>query len=228
MKKILLLLSFMVICQWASAIELTFWLGNRKITPGETVKFTDIDVTKYEEDGYKEVTMKPELYISSNIFSTDIKLTVTCTSGQSIQVCAGGVCKGGETVVKEGITLRASQKLELGFDYVNYDLDLDEAIPTVITRIEAEDVTEPASKVEFVIEMSEHDASVGVIETSGSLKPVNGGIAYSTDGVTPLCVAGILGEIRFNGNISGKGVINLPKGLYVYKLGDKAGKMYVK
>lgn len=227
MKKFLLLLSFMVICRWANAIDLTFYYGDTPINPGETVKFTDIRVENFPEEGVKEVIMKPMLYLGSNIYSSDIKITATCTSGQSIGLCAGGICKGGETVVKEKVTVRPGQKIELGFDYIDDALDIDAPIPTVITRIEAEDVTEEGSKVEFIIEMGEKDASVTMVKNSDTLKAMTGGVAYSAETSAPLHIASLLGVTHFKGNVIGKGTINLPKGLYVYKLGAKTGKVYV-
>lgn len=68
MKKILLLLAVFAAYCSAGAVELTFWLGNQKITPGQTVTFNEVTVEKYEADGLKEVSMKPSLFISSDIF----------------------------------------------------------------------------------------------------------------------------------------------------------------
>lgn len=227
MKKLLLLLAGVSAYLSADAIELTFWMGNQKITPDQTVKFTNIQVETYEEDGYKEVKMDPKLSISSDIFSSDVKITATCTSGQSIQMCAGGTCMGGTTVTKQGVTVRPNQKLDLGFDYKD-EFDLDETIPTVTTLIEAEDVTEPDSKVQFIIEMGEEGASVSVVEIRDDLKAVDGGIAYKAAESCNLKIVNIIGINVFSGSVSGQGVINLPKGLYVYSFGKRSGKIYIR
>lgn len=227
MKKFLLLMAGISVCLCADAITLTFWMGNKQITPDETVKFTDIQITEYEEDEYKEVKMDPNLYISSNIFSSDVKITATCTSGQSIQMCAGGTCRGGEKVVKEGVTVRPNQKLELGFDYSD-EFDLDEKIPTVTTLIEAEDVTESGSKVQFVIVMGEKDASISTVEVADDFKAVEGGIAYKTDEPCSVKIATVSGISVYSGTVSGNGTINLPGGLYVYTFGNRSGKIYIR
>ncbi|MDE6484083.1 MAG: hypothetical protein K2L14_01645 [Duncaniella sp.] len=225
MKKLLLILSFMAIVQYAGAIELSFWLGNQKINPGETIKFNDITVEDYGT--WKEVTMKPKIYLQSNIYSSDVRLTATCTSGQEIQVCTNGKCRKGATITVSDFTLQTNQKFDIGFDYIA-ELDSDEAIPVVVTTIEAEDVTTSGSKVQFVIEMSEKGASITEITTSESLKAVAGGVAFNAEGTAQLYITNILGVNVFNREVSGEGTVALPQGLYVYRFGNKTGKIYVK
>lgn len=227
MKKFLLLLAGVSAYLSADAIELTFWMGNQKITPNQTVKFTDIEIVTYDEDGYKEVKMDPHISLDTDIYSSDIKIKATCTSGQSIQMCAGGTCHGGESVTKENVTVRPSQKLDLGFDYTG-EFDLDEQIPTVVTVIEAEDVTESGSKVQFIIEMGEKGASVSTIEVCDEIKAVEGGIAYKSDGNSDLKVVNIVGITVYSATVCGEGFINLPKGLYVYTFGNRSGKIYIR
>lgn len=228
MKKFLLLLAGIAVGFSANAIELSFWLGNQKITPGQTIKFTDIEVTEYEGDNYKEVLMKPELYLLSNIYSSDIKITADCTSGQQIALCAGGTCLGDTKVVKEKVTVRPNQKLDLGFDYFG-EFDMDEQIPTVVTAFEAEDVTVSGSKVQFIIEMGEKSASVTAVEVFDDLQPVEGGIAYKTSGeAAHLRITSIVGINVFSADVNSEGFIALPKGLYVYTFGNRSGKIYIR
>ncbi|MDE5555846.1 MAG: hypothetical protein K2J10_11785 [Muribaculaceae bacterium] len=227
MKKFLLLLAGVSAYLSADAIELTFWMGNQKITPNQTVKFNDIDVVTYDEDGYKEVTMDPKLSLTADIYSSNIKLSATCTSGQIIQMCAGGTCNAGESVTKEKITVRPNQKLNLDFEYAD-EFDLDEPIPTVVTVIEAEDVTESGTKVQFIIEMGEEGASVTAIEVRDDFKAVEGGVAYKAAKNCPLRIVNILGVNVYSATVSGEGVINLPKGLYVYTFGNRSGKVYIR
>ncbi|MDE5785642.1 MAG: hypothetical protein K2H98_03830, partial [Duncaniella sp.] len=68
MKKLLLILSFMALVQYAGAIQLSFWIGNQKINPGETIQFNDVTVEDYGT--WKEVTMKPMIYLQSDIYSS--------------------------------------------------------------------------------------------------------------------------------------------------------------
>lgn len=225
MKKFLLLIAcFSAVCS-ASAIKLSFFINDTEIKAGETVKFSDIKVVS--EDDYVEVTMAPALYLVSDIFSDEVKVTAACTSGQSISLCAGGVCKGGETVVKEGVTVRANEKLELGFDFIG-EFDTEEEIPVVVTSIEAEDVSEEGSKVQFVIEMGKDVAAVTAIELSDDFKAVEGGVAYKADGATALTITALNGVTLCSATVEGEGFISLAAGLYVYTFGDKSGKIYIK
>ncbi|MDE7135887.1 MAG: hypothetical protein K2N91_04585, partial [Muribaculaceae bacterium] len=150
-----------------------------------------------------------------------------CTSGQSIQICANGKCRAGEKVSIDDFTLQTGQKFDIGFKYIG-ELDLDEPIPTVITTIQAEDTTTPGSLTTFVIEMSEKGASLTEIKSKESLKTVAGGISYHAEAPVRLYVANILGVNVCDRQVSGEGTVSLPKGLYVYRFGDKAGKIYVK
>lgn len=225
MKK--LLLSLACVCAFfsANAIQLSFWLGDQKITPGQTVEFTDITVNT--DDGYKDVKMAPDLYLQTSLFSSDIKIVASCTSGQKIAMCAGGKCMGGETVIKENITINTNQKLPLDFDFAD-EFDIDEEIPTVTTVIEAEDVTEPGSKIQFVITMGEKNAAVSAIEVFDDLKAVDGGIAYKTEGECTLNVTTLSGVSVFSSNVAGEGIVSLPQGLYVYSFGERTGKIYIR
>lgn len=209
----------------AQALELSFWLGNQKIEPGSTVEFNNATVVDYGT--YKEVTMKPELTLSSNIYSSSITVVAECTSGQSIQMCAGGVCRGGKTVTKEKVTVRTGEKLDLGFDYVG-EFDPGEAIPVVTTHFTAEDTTEPGSKVEFVLVMSEGSASLIEIEAAEGLEPVKGGVRYDVTGEKQLSLYNLEGVCVFTATLSGSGVAEVPAGLYLYSLGNTSGKILVK
>ena len=220
-------LSFACVCAFlsANAIQLSFWLGDQKITPGQTVEFTDITVNT--DEGYKDVKMKPDLYLQSSIFSSDIKIAATCTSGQEIAMCAGGMCMSGENVTKTNITINTNEKLPLEFDYIG-DFDLDEEVPTVTTLLEAEDVTEPGSKIQFIISMGEKNAAVTAIELFDDLKAVDGGVAYKTEVECNLTVATLAGVSVYSANVSGDGLVNLPQGLYIYNFGERTGKIYIR
>ena len=114
MKKLYTILLAALCSAGAAATELTFWIGNQKITPGTTVAFDEMTVN--DLGTYKEVTMDPGLSLSTNIFSSDITITATCQSGQTIRMCAGGSCKGGESVTKDNVTIATGQKLPLEFE----------------------------------------------------------------------------------------------------------------
>lgn len=225
MKKYLLLIAALAAYCSASALQLTFMLGNKAVTPGETITFDDITVTDYET--YKEVKMKPELYLTTDLYSSKIKVSAKCTSGQVIQLCAGGTCRAGEEVVKENVTIQTNQKMDLGFDYIA-EFDMDEAIPAVTTVFEAEDVTKADTKITFVLIMNSKGASVYELDTDSDIKGYEGGLEYIADKGCTLSVCTLSGVNVFSTEVSGTGFVSLPKGLYVYTFGSKTGKILIR
>lgn len=225
MKKIYMFLLGSLACIGANAIELTFYLGNQKLTPGSTVEFNGVTVD--DLGSCNEVNMSPRLYLSSNIYSSDISVTAECTSGQTIQMCAGGLCNGGDTVTKENVKIQTNQKLDLEFHYQG-EFDYGEAIPVVTTHFTALDVTEPDSKVEFVLVMGEKGASLDVVEVSENLRAVEGGIEYDAAQAQLLSVYTIDGVCCHSATVAGNGTVALAPGLYIYAFGDATGKIFVK
>lgn len=220
MKKIYTLILSMLCVLGAQAIELSFWLGNQKITPGSTVEFTDIIVDDYES--YIDVKMEPAIYLSTNIYSSDVKVTARCTSGESIEMCAGGLCKGGEEVVKDKVTLRPAQKLDLEFHFWS-DYDSVDDIPVVITEFEAEDTTEPGSKVTFTLVMKSPSASVSEIESDNGIQAVAGGLKYDFGHTASLSICTVDGVCLYSSKVNGSGIVALERGLYIVSV-DGAGK----
>ena len=227
MKKIYLSMLALLLCFGvAEARKLTFYIGKTAITPGETVSFEDIVVDDYGD--YREVTMAPELYLTSDIYSSKINITAKCTSGQSIQMCAGGACAMGETVTKENITIQTNAFLELKFDYI-VELEGDEAIPVVVTEFSAVDTAYPETAVTFTIVMGEK-GGVTLIENNADLVAVEGGIQYNVEQPTSLEIVDIQGRKVAEATVNGFGFlpIDAPAGVYVYTFGENSGKIYIK
>ena len=227
MKKLYLAMLAMLLCFGvAEARKLTFYIGKTAITPGETVSFEDIAVDDYGD--YREVTMAPELYLTSDIYSSKINITAKCTSGQSIQMCAGGACAMGETVTKENITIQSNAFLELKFDYI-VELEGDEAIPVVVTEFSAVDTAYPETAVTFTLVMGEK-GGVTLIENNADLVAVEGGIQYNVEQPTTLEIVDIQGRKVAEATVNGFGFlpIDAPAGVYVYTFGENSGKIYIK
>ncbi len=226
MKKLCTIMLAALCYAGAGAIELTFWIGNQKIAPGSTIAFDEMTVN--DLGTYKEVTMDPGLSLSTNIFSSDITITATCQSGQTIRMCAGGSCKGGESVTKDNVTIATGQKLPLEFEYVG-ELDPEEAIPTVTTLFEAEDTTEPGSKTSFILVMNGNGASLSVLPAAATaITPAEGAIAYSVEGYAELNVTSPAGAVAYSATVSGTGTVPLTAGLYIATLAGHSTKILVK
>ena len=227
MKKIYLSMLALLLCFGvAEARKLTFYIGKTAITPGETVSFEDIVVDDYGD--YKEVTMAPELYLTTDIYSSKITVTAKCTSGQSIQMCAGGACEMGTTVTKENVTLQTNAFLDLKFDYI-VELEGDEAIPVVVTEFSAVDTAYPETAVSYTLVMGEK-GSVTLIENRADLVAVAGGVQYNVEQPTQLELVDIQGRKVAEATVNGFGFLHVdaPAGVYVYTFGENSGKIYIK
>ncbi|MDE5727245.1 MAG: hypothetical protein K2H94_03850 [Duncaniella sp.] len=88
MKQLYALLLIALLGGTVSARELTFYMGDQKITPGSTVYFSDIKVQELG-GGMKMLTYDPSLFLTTDIYSSKIQVVAECTSGQTIQMCCG-------------------------------------------------------------------------------------------------------------------------------------------
>lgn len=194
MKKIFTLIAVLAAFT-ASARDLTFFLKDTPIETGSTIEFSDFEITDYGT--YREVKMAPELYVKSDIFTNKVKVVAECTSGQVIQMCAGGACAAGATVTKENVTVRANEKLPLVFDYIT-ELDPGQAIPKVTVKFTAQDGTYTQTNKSFTIVMAE---KTGV----GAVVADNAPVEYFT--------------------LQGVRVDNPGQGLYIRRQGNKVSKI---
>ena len=207
---------------------LAFYLGDEKIATGEEVTFNDYEKKQIGSDKYK-VTFEPELYLGSDFLSNEIQISATCISGQEIQMCAGGECARSKEVVKKGIEIKANSKLNLEFEYIG-EIE-GETIPEVVTEFEAYDTNYTNTKVSFTLVMNSESSALTVIKNNASFRAVAGGIEYSLDAPAAVELYSITGRKVLSANLEGNGTLStasLPKGIYVYTLGDKSGKLYIR
>ncbi len=234
MKKLYLLLTALLATTTAKA-DLTFYYGDQKIEPNETIYFNDIK--KEDQGSVWDVEMHPALYLSSDIFSTNISITAECTSGQYIQMCAGGSCESGVTVTKTGIKTNANSKVDLEFELINqYPSEAD--IPTdVKVTFTAQDGNKTATKTTFYLVMNADEASLSLIEANA--KPVrytSAGLEYNIDGHANIALYDITGRQVLNVAAEGQGTVNthtLRTGIYLYSIRNAGGakhtgKIYVR
>lgn len=226
MKKFLTVIAALALCFTAQARGLKFYIGDQEITPGTTVYFNDIEVV--DEGSFVTVKMAPELFVVSDIYTSKLMVRATCTSGQEVQLCAGGNCVAGTTITKTNIKVQANQKLPLVFDYVA-EYDNADQIPVVTTEIEAQDGDYEETHISYTIMMGTK-GSVTVVENPAGLRFAAGALVYDLAGSQSLSVADTEGRTVFTARLSGSGSMpcNLPSGFYVYTLGNKSGKIYIK
>lgn len=227
MKKLYLTLLGAALAFGATARELTFYYGDNVIQSGSTITFDGVEIDDYGD--YYEVTMEPKLYLATDIYSNTIEVKATCTSGQTIQLCAGGNCMKGVSVTKSGVKLNPGTKLNLQFDYVD-ELDAGVPVPTVTTVIEAVDTKHTETAKSFTIVMGQN-ASVEVIQNQSEITVTKAGIVYTLSEPLHFALFNITGKQIVSTTVSGTGMIpadGLAKGIYVYRAGKHSGKIIVK
>lgn len=227
MKRLYLASLGLLLCSAMQARELTFYLGDTPVATGSNLSYTNVEIEDF--GSFKEVRMEPDLYVSSDIYTTQLSVTATCTSGQMIQLCAGGSCEGGASITKKNIKVQTGQKLPLKFDYVG-EIEANEPTPTVTAVIEAQDGDYTETHISFTIVMSEQ-GSVSVIEGKPEIIITAGNILYNLSGGATLSIYNALGSLVYSEKVKGSGNValsTLKKGVYFYTLGKKSGKLFIK
>ena len=211
-----------------SARELKFYNGNTPINSGAKIEMSDYEVENI--GNMVSVGFAPELYVWSDIFTNTVTLTATCVSGQTIQFCPGGECVAGTTVSKDKVTISSNQKIALLYEYMA-ELSKDEPIPTVVTEISAFDTKYTSVKADVTIVMSGTAGVTEVFVNDDSFKAVAGGIEYDFAAPTQVVLCTLAGATVIETTLEGSGVLStasVPEGLYVYKAGEKSGKIYIR
>ena len=233
MKKLYFLMAALLVGGISQARELTFYFGNDVVEPNSTVVFNDIEENP-AGGGMKEVVMAPPLYVSSDIYTKDLKITATCTSGQEIQLCAGGNCMTGPTVTKEGIKVQPDQKLALDLEYIA-QMPVGETAPRVAVTVEAQDGTYEETKKSFTIVMNENGAGVDVIENDRCFMAVDGGIKYDFAVPASVELFTLSGVRVMARQLEGAGILSteeLASGIYLFTAksseGTLSGKLFVR
>lgn len=170
----------------------------------------------------------PDIYLLSDEDCT-VDVTAECTTGQKIGLCCGGQCVNGVTVTKENIALEAGKQLPANFDY-NDNLD-DDSIEFVSTELSVKKVGTlgVASKITVVFDIK--GTSVTMIENDADFYYSAGNLNYNVADATELALFDAKGNCALRTIVRGAGSIatsNLSQGIYVYTLGDKSGKIFVK
>ncbi len=233
MKKFyLLLVSLFALSAQAAEANLTFFVGDKEVTPGSTVYFADYQAEEYEP-GVWDLFMNPHVSLHSDFFTNTVKVTAECTSKHNVQMCTGGCIRANKdnnyTVVKDGLIIGSNAKLDLEFEYIEGEYE-GETVPDVTTVFTAQDGN--GTPISFTLVMGPSaNASVETVTINNTVTPVENGIAYSLSTPSTLALYNLAGVKVLNTKLSGNGVIsttNLSTGIYIYSLDGKKGKIIVK
>lgn len=227
MNKFYTLLLALVVALPLSAREFSFYQGNTKIEPNSTIYFSDMEVVTVG-GGYREVTIDPKLYVSSDIMTATAKVTATCRNGVQFQMCAGGNCEFGTTITKGPITLASNQMLPLQLEYINTEVAPGEEIPTLTIDVEATDTRYTNVSTKFTIVMGPEASSLTQIEAAkNSLGYTSGAVQYSLAAPSQVTLYSITGSQVLSFRAEGNGSVNthrLQPGVYIYSIKSAAGK----
>lgn len=230
MKKLYSLLLAMLAVGSISARQLTFYQGDTPLADGSTVVL-GLDDIKVEEigAGYRSVTMNPNLFLSTDTYSSQIKVVANCTSGQYIQLCIGGSCIAEPKVTKENLTIAKNAKESLQFEYVNTMLGPDEAIPTVTTDITAEYAGYEGTTIAIKVVMGPDASSAldNLAATGTFVKATANGLDYSLAAPGTIALYSITGTQVLAVKAEGQGSVSthsLRPGIYIYTVTTSAGR----
>lgn len=215
----------------ASADKLTFYVAGTEVTPGETVKSSALESFWDEAEQFGDYTMDPKVTLKSDVAGS-VDITTSCTTGQTIQLCAGGDCMSNTSVTKQGVAIAANTDLDLMLECKGWYESADEAVPEDVTvDVSAQYTGNAASEVKFVLVMNAKSNSVTVLAVDPEFRFNGTAIEYNVKGLTAAALYDLQGRCVLSANVSGNGTLDttaLAAGVYVYTLGEKTGKIYVK
>lgn len=233
MKQFYALLLIILLGGSVSARELTFYQGDQKITPGSTIYFSDYQVL--ENGGMKTLIYNPNLFLTTDIYSSKIQVVAECTSGHIIQMCCGGQCEAGPTVTKNNVKIQTGAKQALDFEYKNAPFTGEE-YPVVIATIKAMDTAYPETLVTFNIVMGPNVSSLSKVEAAKSIRYTQAGLEYNVNGQANISLYSITGTQVLAAKVNGSGIVDthsLRPGVYIYTVtatdGNRStGKIHVR
>ena len=223
MKKHLLLAFALLSGALTANAAIDMYMGEQKLADNGTYTFNTIT----EDPNTGGFMIDPHL----SVLSTEdamVNITARCTSGQKIQMCAGGQCVTNTTVSKT-VELKADIKLNLQFEYINNDVDDQAQLPKNITTV----ITVEDLEVQtYTIVMNSDGSGIAVIiDRDSNVAYANGELVYNLNKAANLTLCDTNGRIVLNTSVCGNGSIslaNLAKGIYIYRLGHSAGKIVVR
>lgn len=216
MKKFYIILTALAATVSMQAGDLKFMLGDKTIAKGETVTFNEI-----EDDGYGTFIIAPDLAVIDTESTTAGVVVAECTSGQDIQMCAGGNCMRGKSITKTGLTFTANVRFPLQFEYSNFTAESAEDLPKNITvNFTAEDGLE--GEASLVVVLNGDNGAVGaVLGDKAEVRVAGRNLMYKVNGQCTLTLHNILGVRAMQTTLNGAGSValnDLPKGIYVYTI----------
>lgn len=221
MKKQLLLTFALLSGVLTANAAIDMYMGEQRLADNGTYTFNTIT-----EDPIGFI-IDPHL----SLLSTEdamVNITARCTSGQKIQMCAGGQCVTNTTVSK-AVELKADIKLNLEFEYINNEVDNQAQLPKNITTVIT--VEDLEVQTYTIVMNSDGSGIAAIIDRDRNVAYADGELVYNLDKSANLTLCDTNGRVVLNTSVNGSGsvsLVNLAKGIYIYRLGHSAGKIVVR
>ncbi len=228
MKKIYLAVATAIFATCAQAQSIHFMLGDQVLEEGVTIEDNSPEI--YEDEDYTEWTFEPQLYVVTSE-AANVDIMATCTTGQSISLCLGGVCPVPAPVMNiKNIPLAANSPEFLQFHFMGDGnvIPSDVEVGFFVGYSDNDDVY---ATMTLIMNKDGKAGTVKVFEKGDSLVSVSGALEYSVEGTSDLALYTTDGNRVLKQTVIGNGTVStasLAKGVYVYTLGNKSGKLVVK
>lgn len=207
-----------------ASATIDMYMGEQKLADNGTYTFNTIT----EDLNTGGFMIDPLL----SLLSTEdamVNIEARCTSGQKIQMCAGGQCENAPTVRKEDITLQANVKLDLQFEYIDNQVDDQSQLPKNITTVFT---IEGDEELSYTLVMNSDGSGIqAIVDRDRNVAYANGELIYDLSKPSKLTLCDTNGRVVLNAAVSGNGSVTLAKlakGIYIYRLGQNTGKIVVR
>lgn len=175
----------------------------------------------------------PELTVTAH---KQITIMVTASGhavdGLNAQICGFGGCKPllNDEKIFDTKVLQAGQKFDLQLDVTDMaGLELTETLPVTVKISDGQSAEEMVLTINFV---GEEQASIkGANIAATSVRVQGRTLHYNSDNAAELTLYTISGQSAISRRISGQGSVNLsalPAGVYIYRAGNKTGKLILR
>lgn len=237
MKTIYSMAAAAILAFGAQAQTISFTANGVPVEPGTTIKLTEPEITFYEEDQYGEWLYNPHLFFTGSADGVIEANAKAVTPGCMIQFCLAGSCELGTDISKVApITGGVSNDTMFEYSGNAFGVESRDKLPIpkdVISTIDMQYQGKPETHVSLTIicNPDEEGGTISVYENAAQLVSRDGVLEYSIEGSGTLAVYDTNGTRVISSPVEGNGTVStagLSKGVYIYTLGAKSGKLVVK
>lgn len=223
MKKFLLLGMLAGLAMTAGAQNVKFYYQGNEVPQNQTLVYSDV----IYDDIWGEYMIKPDVTLKATSNAT-VVVKVVCTTGQSVNLCFGGQCGApSTTVISKQFNMVAGRAENLEYDYASSDpIDY-----IVSTDVYVMDPISEATVNKITLKFDPNAGSVKGVSADKGVAYSNGNLYFNTTEATSFALYNCAGQKVAGYMVNGTNefsTANLQPGVYVYTVGGKTGKIFVK